>query len=519
MDSAQQGVVPVSGVHAATFLLLAIWTGWLIFALTFLNESYGGMLAVLFAVAGLPLTLTGTVTWRLYLIIWLITHLMASAAVTVIERKPEQVLTGSVSLGGVVWLSVLHPASAGRYFIGILLMVATVAALVLFEYGWWRAFTGMIKWRVDAAVSQAYREADRRLDAANNEKRDAEQLLAAERDRHKEAEQKSQERISDLTARQRQLEAGLARARRALWQAKDNLPLVIDRIPGTGPQPQAATDEGDEVQVVVTTLELEPTAGTAQPTGPGGWSRGPGAPAPDTRMVVRRKVVTLASERGETAGHLMARAETRLREELSATAAESPAEKIGECILPAMQPWPAAAVEDGRKVLHNVVIGKPIQEISSGLGAPQPISKALGRIAAIAPVPPADAAFTAVKRVIQIGCIAWGALTLNPLVVAAGVKAIGHDMLVDALEKGIERTLLHRGPASGPQPPGPAGPADRTLPYPGTMRSPGLTPPTAGDPPSPGPYGTRRPARYSPPTPRRNNPGDGPSRGGRAPRV
>jgi len=480
----------MSGVQAAVFFLLAIWTGWLIIALALLNESYGGLLVALFAVAGLPLTLTGTVTWRVYLMVWLVIHLLASAVVTIRERKPEQILAGSVSLGGVVWLSVLHPASVTRYFIGILLMILTVAALVLFEYGWWWAFTGMIEWRVDAGVVQANSDADRRLDAAR-----------------KEMETKSQEQIREMTARQHELEAELSQVQQKLQQAQDNLPPVIHRIPGSGPLPQAATEAMDEVQVVVTTLELEPGPGIGQRTGLSSSPRGRGAPAQATRMVVKRNVVTLSPEDGETVEHLITRAETRLREELSATAAVYPAEKIGECILSAVQPWPAAAVDDGRKVLHNIVIGKPVREISSWAGAPQPMSEALGRIAAIAPIPPVDAAFTAVKRVIQIGTIALGALTANPPLVAAGVKAIGHDLLVDTLEKGIERTLLDRDAAGRTHGvPGAAGP-------PGHVRG---VPPAAVRGLPCEPSGRQRPA--PPPRPPRNNPGERPTRGGRAPR-
>jgi hypothetical protein len=401
--------VPVNGVQAAEVFLLAIWTGWLIVALALLDESYGIALVILFAVAGLPLTLTGTVTWRLYLIIWLIIHVPASAVVTVKEHMPEQVLAGSVSLGGVVWLSILHPASAARYFIGILLMILTVAALALFEYGWWWAFKGMIEWRVDAAVARANSDADRRLNAANKEKSDAEQ-------RHKKTETKSQERISAMTARQHELEDELSQIQQKLWRAQDDLPMVIERIPGSGPQPQAETDETDEIQVVVTTLEFDSGTGLRRRAGLSSSRRDPAAPAQaaPTRMVVRRHVVTLSPEPGEIAGHFIASAEDRLREELAATAAVSPAEKIGEWILPVVQPWPAAAVDDGRKVLHDIVIGRSVREISSWAGASRPISETLGRIASMAPVTPVDAAFTAVKRVIQIGTIAWGALTGNP---------------------------------------------------------------------------------------------------------
>jgi hypothetical protein len=497
-------VVPVNGVQAAEVILFAIWTSWLIIALVLLNESYGAALVILFAVAGLPLTLTGTVTWRLYLMIWLIIHVLASAVVTVREHMPEQVLAASVSLGGIVWLSILHPPSAERYFIGILLMILTVAALVLFEYGWWRAAAGMIKWRVDAAVAQANSDADRRLRAANKEKRDAEQ-------RHKKTEAKSRGQMRVMTARQHELEAELSRVQQKLRQAHDNLPLVIERIPGRGPQPQAATNETDKVQVVVTTLELQ------RGTGPGGRTRlsssprDPSASGQATRMVVHRQVVTLSPEPGETAGHFIARAEDRLREELAATAAVSPAEKIGECILPAVQPWPAAAVDDGSEILRNIVIGKPVQEISSWAGASQPMSAALGRIADIAPITPVDAAFTAVKRVIQIGTIAWGALTANPLLVAAGVKAIGHDILVDKIEEGIERTLLDRGPAKGPKRPGRDEPSDQASLSRRTVRPAG---PTAADELSRIASRLRSAPSRLPGAPL-NHPGGG--RGGRAP--
>jgi hypothetical protein len=228
-------------------------------------------------------------------------------------------------------------------------------------------------------------------------------------------------------------------------------------------------------------------------------------------MVVSRQVVTLSPEPGETAERLIARAKDRLQEELAGTAAVPLAEKIGEFILPAAQPWDAAAVDDGSKVLHNIVVGKPVEEITHGLSAPLPMSKALGRIAAVAPIPPVDVAFTAVKRVIQIGTIAWGALTMNPVLVAAGVKAIVHDKAVEILEKGIEKTLLDPGPAKAPDERGGPSHPDPTR-HPDPVRHP-VPEDIAARVAAPQPSARARPSSSL----GRRNPGTGLTRGGRAP--
>jgi hypothetical protein len=178
-------------------------------------------------------------------------------------------------------------------------------------------------------------------------------------------------------------------------------------------------------------------------------------------------------------------------------------------------------LDDGSKVLHNIVVGKPVEEITHGLSAPLPMSEALGSMAAVAPIPPVDAVFTAVKRVIQIGTIAWGAVTMNPVLVAAGVKAIAHDKAVEILEKGIERTLIDRGPAKAPDGRGGLPHPDPT-PHPDPVTHP--VPIEFRRPPSDGwsPRGRpqpQQPAPYPPPrSPRRRNPGAGPTRGGPAPR-
>jgi hypothetical protein len=306
-----------------------------------------------------------------------------------------------------------------------------------------------------------------------------------------------------------ELEAEVAEVQQKLQQIQASQPLVMRRIPGRGPQPQDATKETDQVQVVVTMLELEPSPGIGRRTGPSSASRGPGAPARGTRMIVSRQVVTLSPEPGETAGRLIARAKDRLQEELAATAAVPLAEKIGEGILPAAQPWPAAAVDDGSKVLHNIVAGIPVEEITRGLGAPLPMSEALSRVAAVAPIPPADAAFTAGKRVIQIGTIAWGAVTMNPVLVIAGVKAMVHDKVVETVEQGIERTLLDRGPAKAPDGRGGSPHPDRvTHPVPEEYRLPG----DRGHPPA------RSRQRLPPSRSIRRNPGEGRTPGGPAAR-
>lgn len=239
-------------------------------------------------------------------------------------------------------------------------------------------------------------------------------------------------------------------------------------------------------------------------------------------MVVSRQVITLSPKPDETAGRLIARARDRLQEELAATAAIPPAEKIGEWILPAPQDRADTAVDDGSKALHDIVIGKPVEEIARGLGMSQDMSKALRGIAAVAPIPPVAAAFTAVKRVIQIGTIAWGAVTLNPVLVAAGVKAIVHDKVVETLEEGIERTLLDRGPAKAPDGRGSRSPV-AAPPHGGRTAPPDPSPPTQRTWPAPKQAHrdapVRRSQRHRPSrTPRRQDPGAGRTRDGPAPR-
>jgi|ERR1700728_68479 hypothetical protein len=128
------------------------------------------------------------------------------------------------------------------------------------------------------------------------------------------------------------------------------------------------------------------------------------------------------------------------------------------------------------------------------------MSTALGGIAAIAPIAPVDAAFTGAKRVIQIGAIASGALTHNPVLVAGGVKAIVHDELIEEaeriIERDIERALFDSGPAR-----------DQAVPTrdPGVLRSPGR-PETGARPPGATPPSTAQPPATSSP-PHRKNPG------------
>ena len=241
------GGVACERVHVAEFLLLALWTGWLIIALALLGKPRGVALLALFAVAGLPLTLTGAVAWRPYLVIWLIIHALAAAVVTLVQRTPQQVPAGSVSLSGVIWLSILHPASAAVYFTVILLMIIVSAALVVFEYNCWRAFTNVIWRRVDAAVAEAEHDADRRVQAANQESIRVERLLAVERERHKETKAECEEQLRVITARQHPLQTQLSQARRNLRHVQDSKPLVMHPIAISGLQREASAEETDQV--------------------------------------------------------------------------------------------------------------------------------------------------------------------------------------------------------------------------------------------------------------------------------
>jgi len=198
----------VTGQH----LLLLLWTLWLVVALLSVGGRAGVTLVLVVGGLGLGLVLTGLVSWRAYLITALIVHMLAAASrafaqLTAVQqpsapardrpppefsaavqpgslrapaaaarhrslaalpasvrRWPLQVLSGSVSLAGLIWLLILRPAVPWLYRADIPIMIGTVALLVAAEYGCWR-FYKHLDHRLAETMTQLQEERQQRQDS------------------------------------------------------------------------------------------------------------------------------------------------------------------------------------------------------------------------------------------------------------------------------------------------------------------------------------------------------------------
>jgi hypothetical protein len=249
-------VVRVTGQH----LVLLLWTVWLVVALVSVGGRPGGVLLLVVGGLGLGLVLTGLVSWRAFLLAALAVHVLAAASrafsqLTAVQpstpalgrppleltavvqpgphapvasarhrslgalpafvpRWPLQVLAGSVSLAGVIWLLILRPAVPWLYRADIPIMIGTVALLVAAEYGCWRFYTHLDR-RLTETMKQLQEERQQRRDSDTRNHERSEWL-----------EKRLQLTESDLSQRRDELSQAQADFRRA----QDGLRHAQDRL-------------------------------------------------------------------------------------------------------------------------------------------------------------------------------------------------------------------------------------------------------------------------------------------------
>jgi hypothetical protein len=249
-------VVRVTGQH----LVLLLWTVWLVVALVSVGGRPGGVLLLVVGGLGLGLVLTGLVSWRAFLIAALAVHVLAAASralsqLTAVQpsapavgrppleltaavqpgphapvasarhrslgalpafvpRWPLQVLAGSVSLAGVIWLLILRPAVPWLYRADIPIMIGTVALLVAAEYGCWRFYKHLDR-RLTETMKQLQEERQQRRDSDTRNHERSEWL-----------EKRLQLTESDLSQRRDELSQAQADFRRA----QDGLRHAQDRL-------------------------------------------------------------------------------------------------------------------------------------------------------------------------------------------------------------------------------------------------------------------------------------------------
>jgi hypothetical protein len=126
----------MGALHAGTILLLVLWTGWLLVALALLDRGKGLLAA--FIPLAILLAIKTDVTWRSYLMAWLLIHALVAVLLAEEDHRAKQVVLAVVSLGGLTWLWADGGWLDARPVVTGLIIAASVAALGGLCYGaWW----------------------------------------------------------------------------------------------------------------------------------------------------------------------------------------------------------------------------------------------------------------------------------------------------------------------------------------------------------------------------------------------
>ncbi len=498
----------VTGQH----LLLLLWTLWLVIALLSIGGWLGVILLLVFGPLGLGLILTGVVSWRTYLIAALTVHVLAAAVAVFVQLRPEhpvsawmrrspllasvqrwpmQVLPGSVSLAGLIWLLILRPAVHWMYRADIPIMIATVAVLVAAEYGCWVLLKNVD--RRNARLSQ-------RLDAleqTQTEFRQTQEELRELQDEHRDAQgafRHEQEELRRVQDELRRVQDELRRAQGAFRHEQDELRHAQAQLRHAQAQLHEAQDELRQAQGELRQEldELRPAQEASKPphsnhSDPPVWyhspadvrswaesdqvadagairveliriarlSPGPGSsvsqPDRPAGIMMERRTVTFSPAPGETVGEVTRRAEEHLGREIETAATEYAAQTIGDPVWKTVsERWvadgsagfdtAARTVADFDADVHNILLNKPVQQLSYWAGLPGPVSAVLGGVAGAAEIP-IDRPLHAVTRIIQVGGIVVGTMSGNPVLVSACFKSLVHDEFIRGVAKGIEEAL------------------------------------------------------------------------------
>ena len=177
----------------------------------------------------------------------------------------------------------------------------------------------------------------------------------------------------------------------------------------------------------------------------------PGSQAVRPGIVIERRTDTFSRKPGETVGEAIGRAEAHIGRGIEAAASQYAAQAIGDPLWKTVsERWAAdgsagidaaaGTVTDFDAYVHNLLLGRPVRQISFELGLPGPIPAVLGGVAGAVELP-ADRPLDTVARVIQVGGIVVGVMSGHPVLVSACFKSLVHDKFIGALRAGIERTF------------------------------------------------------------------------------
>jgi hypothetical protein len=297
-------VIVMAGLNTGTILLLALWTVWLLAALPLLGRDGAGFgLLAVFVPLALVLAFTTGITWRSYLITWLIAHTLLAALAAYEDRR--QIGMAAVSLVGVLWLWGQGGWQYGRYFLTGMLIVVAVAALIGLGAGsCWVLVARPARKHADDSARQAH-TANQRAGHAERSLAQAHAQLAAER-QQREAdagqieglEQRLQAEQDRHEQDRRAWERNRARFLRTLREARRDRDL--DSGAGNGAeQPDGGKNDpaepvtAEHVTVVRLRVSYIIDEHPAKVNAPGGQDRLTAADAERIRLLIERDVAVV----------------------------------------------------------------------------------------------------------------------------------------------------------------------------------------------------------------------------------
>jgi hypothetical protein len=418
--------------------LLLVWTVWLVAALLLLRDDGepgpGPGLLVFFAILGAVLLGATSVTWRGYLIGWLAAHVVLTGIAVGTQRQWWQIVTGAVSLSGLLWLW----ADGGwRYGWQVATAAAVTALAALGLCGYW------IFVRRPRPQSEA--EAARRQETA----------------------------VSQPAVPRPGAPAGAHWTLRAANAAPSPTQTEQVRIPvrpaGTS---GANASAGQAANVTVTRLRV---GYVREP-----WLTAPGRPLPPARYYLSFEL-TAAGLPPDRAGHLdvvldrckHARDNSAARDRFVDAVSDYAADRIeASAVDPVMRLWVtrdaydidglAQALERSDAWLHSL-IKQPF-----AAAVPGPGGEIVGGVAGNLALRGVDGEIQGITRVCEYAGIAVGLATgLHPLAMAC-VKHLAHDQIGREISAAVSRVIGgpdepggREPPFPGPEPPSPIGPRDR----------------------------------------------------------
>ena len=521
-------------------------------------------LIILFILLGPVLLFAMDVTWRSYIMAWLIIHAIVAAAKFATNQGAALVLS-TVSLAGLLWLWLQGGGAHGHYVVQVPL--AAVAGLALAATVYWLILGWPeIRRRADARrkTERQLKQAERDLTAARGEQRRAQNQIGVLKDKIAPLEQ-TRQRLEETVMTQQNELAGLQGAydravaklrngrsatQQESWQPDEEQVPEEDRDGEQIPDDASIrydlpADQGDAdalaaggpgrrlVRVRCFPAPRESEASRGWPKEDRAKEDLPPLPGPAQfgqaqrrGWIIERTIVTLPANSHPRivdpgavrpvwqaalpgGGQHHAGFRDQIRDAFDEYAAEvivNPAyDKVTEWWAvedPGNVGAAAQAVGNTKAGLHQFFLGAPANSVCRALGAPAPAANAAGGVVGSLPLP-VDGPMGDVKMFFQFVGIAVGVATGIPLFHIACTKSLGHDLLQKAVAKEI-REIGHNLTAEDRTWQKARAPAENHS----TVRVPTVSPPTL---PAPGRGMTvdeladrhirRRPRPPSPPSP------------------